>query len=192
MAGLDLTKTAVLPEDVIEEAQSAYSILEEVQGYLEEQCGVAAPVRPSSVPKDLGEGIADRAADISQEELAILHAQYVAYAGFIGGKLAELKAGHKIADTNFGHIKADLTTRLFTQSVAKTEIPERIKTDPLYRRYELVAMKLWMMKTIVEARYKSYEHQAASISRIISIRLEEMHREKNSAQHRRPKRRLSQ
>jgi hypothetical protein len=190
MTSLDLRKTPVTDPGKEGELKSAFDMLEEVEAYLEQKLGVHEYRQPKmKPPPDLGEGLAERADALTNQELGTLHAQYVAYAAFLNSRLARIRAAYKVADSNVDQITADLSTKLYSKHVPKGETAHRVKIDPLYRKFELEYLKLYMMQTILAARYEAYDSQAKAISRLITLRTEELGTQRMNVQSRRPARR---
>jgi hypothetical protein len=174
MKGLDLRKTAVLDPSKPAELKKAFDLIEEVKEYLSEELGVEEAEHPAFKPPALAE-LAEDADALTNSELANLHAQYIAYAGFFGNRLAWIKAAYKVAESNLSHIKADLETKLYAKgALPKAEVPAHVKQDGLYRDFEIEYLKLYMMRTILEAKYDDYRKQADAISRLITLRTEEL------------------
>lgn len=187
MGKLDLSKAGIVSKGREAELKSAFDIIEEVEEYFENKMGITAYVQPAVVPQDLSQGLADRADSLTQGELGVLHAQYVAYASFLNGRLSSIKAAYKLAETNLRHVKADISTKLFAKEVPKTEIAERVLMDGLYRDFEMEYLKLYMMKVMLDARYQAYHTQAGAISRLITLRGQEIEIASQNPQQRGPK-----
>lgn len=173
MTKLDLKKAAVIPASTDAEMRSAFDIIEEVMARASEW-GIEPYSKPATVPPDLSE-LGKDPDQLTNAELAALHLRYTAYAQFINTKLAEITAAHRIADNNLKHIIADLTNQFHVgKAVAKADVPHMVRAHSKYREYECEALKLYAMKTILDARYTSYDKQAAAISRIITVRQMEL------------------
>jgi len=185
---LDLRNIGILDPERAVELKSAFDLIDEVEEYVEKELGVTEYKQPPTAPPDLSEGLADRADALTNDELGVLHAQYVAYAAFLNARLARIKAAYKVSESNLKHITADLTNQLFAKKKPKNEVESLVKSDALYRQFEVEYLKLYMMREIMEARYTAYSDQAKAISRLITLRVEEMETQRASAQRgRRPR-----
>lgn len=183
---LDLRGVGIVDPDKQAELKSAFDLIDEIEGYFIEKLGITAYEKPAEVPPDLSEGLADKADALTLDELGILHAQYVAYAAFLNGQLSKIKAAYKVAESNLKHVKADISTKLYANDIPKSEVADRVLMDPLYREYEVEYLKLYMMRTILEARYQAYDTQASAISRLITLRGQEIERARQDPQGRGP------
>lgn len=184
MAKLDLSKTGVVETERATQLKTAFDIIEEIEEYFEDKMGISAYSQPAVVPQDLSEGLAERADALTLDELGVLHAQYVAYAAFLNGRLSNIKAGYKLAEMNLRHIKADISTKLFAKKVPKAEVADRVLMDGLYREFEVEYLKLYMMRVMLEARYTAYHTQANAISRLITLRGQELEQGRQNPQQR--------
>lgn len=155
--------------------QPADDILLEVRAKLKHHYNIGPYPKPSTVPVDLADGLADSIAKMTDDHLSVLLAQYIAYASFLSDKVAETGATYRIASTNRDRVKKLLTLRFRRDSkVAKTDVDAYVAVHSVYIRVEDEADKLYAMKEILEARYKSYSKQAATLSRLIEIRTGEL------------------
>lgn len=179
MKKFDTRNVPIVGADEEAELKGAFDILEEVQTYAQERLGIQPYPMPSTVPRDLAEY--DEPDKFTNDDLALLHAQYTAYASFIGTKLAEITAAQKLSSRNLKNVVTDLTTRLYAENTPKTEIAARVKMSPIYREFELEDMKLTMMRIILDARYQSYDKQAKAISRLVTIRQMELEKQLHDA-----------
>jgi hypothetical protein len=183
--GLNLSKTAVIDSDTPLQLKKAFDLIDEIDEYLHEEMGVEEYPKPRVRPDDLSEGIADRAESLTNDELAVLHAQYVAWASFLNGRLAVIKAAHKLAVANLRKMKAQLSVELYAKdSIAKTEVADHILIHPLYNEFEVEETRLYMMKQILDARYDGYKRSADAISRLITLRQDEIEQAKQNPQSR--------
>jgi hypothetical protein len=182
---LDLSKSGLVDKNTPRTMRKAFDIIEEVEAYLEAEMGVAPAAKPKGEqPEDLGDGLAERADSLTNSELAILHAQYVAWAGYLNGRLAVIKAGHKLAEMNLANIRADLEREFFKTDIPKVEVPTLVKSDGLYREFQIEDLKLYMMKQILDARVRAYDKSAEAISRLITLRTDEVQAQRRNPQNR--------
>jgi hypothetical protein len=165
---LDLSKAAILPKDSDERYQSAFEIIESVRQQMQDELGLEEYPKPDSQPRPLAD--IPNIEALQNAELGGLYAHYVAYAQFVGAKLAETEAAYKIATNVLKQIVAEVQSKLFSQEVPKSEIPARVRDNPVYKRFDSELVKLYATKTILAAHHRAYDKQAAALSRIISLR----------------------
>jgi hypothetical protein len=177
---LNLDSTGIVDPSTQGELKSAFEIIEEIERYLQDEMGVEPAKKPENQPKDLST-IADRADNLSNEELALYLSQYTAWASFYDARLSLITAAHKIAERNRKLAASEISMQLFREKVAKTEVPDRVRVDGMHKQFELEELKLYVMKKLLEARYKAYDKQAATISRLITLRQEDMERQRIEA-----------
>jgi len=88
----------------------------------------------------------------------------------VGARLAEMVATYKIAINNMKHVTAELTASLYAKEVPKAEVPTRVKESVAYQEADAELVRVFAMKTLLEAHYRAYEKQASALSRLISLR----------------------
>lgn len=165
---LDLTRAAILPKGSDEKYQSAFEIIEQVREQMREELGLEEYPRPEAQPRPLAD--IPNIEGLPNAELGALYAHYVAYAQFVGAKLAETEAAYKIATNVLKQVVAEIQSKLFSQEVPKAEVPVRVREDGLYKKFDNELVKLYATKTILAAHHRAYDKQAAALSRIISLR----------------------
>jgi hypothetical protein len=124
--------------------------------------------KPSSTPRPLAE--IDEADSLTNTELGILYAQYIAYAQYVGAKLAEVTVMYKIATGALKTLSAELSTQLASKNVPKSEIGAQVRASVAFQEGEDEVLKFYALKAMIEAVHRAYDKQAAAISRIISLR----------------------
>ena len=163
---LNLKKAAVVPVAAQERAKDAFSILAEVQDSVR-RMGIPEYPRPEGSPPSLAEV---DTGSLSNRELETFYSKYVAYAQYLGPKLAEAETAHKISQSNLKHLEATIKADLTAKQVPKTEHATQVKENAVYLENEIEDLKLFATKTILAAYYKAYANQAKAISRIIELR----------------------
>lgn len=167
MPKLNLTNAAILDKESDQRHKSAFEIIDETKAKMAE-LGLEEYPQPSSRPTPLAEISAIDS--LTNAELGALYVQYVAYSQFVSARLAEMVATYKIAHNNIKHVTAELTASLYAKEVPKSEVPTRVKESVAYQEADAELVKLFAMKTLLEAHYKAYEKQASALSRLISLR----------------------
>ena len=165
---LDLRKAAILPPDSDDRYQSAFEIIETVREQMKTELGLEDYPQPKAQPRPLAD--IENIEDLPNKELGGLYAHYVAYAQFVGAKLAETEAAYRIATNVLKQIVAEIQSRLFAKEVPRAEIPAMVKADGLYKKFDSELVKLYATKTILTAHHRAYDKQAAALSRIIALR----------------------
>lgn len=173
MSKLDLVHFVPVDESGEELLRPTEDILKEIEETLQEM-GVDDYPRPDKPPPHLAEGVADRADDLSDAELAQLHAQYVAYGCFLNGRLSYVSAAASIAEENLSAIKSHLAVKMYAEKIPKVEIPDRIRLNGRFQELSIESLKLECMKKILEAHYATYSKQAQAVSRLITLRTQDI------------------
>jgi hypothetical protein len=184
--GLDLKTAAIIPPEELDALSSAEDILAYAEGICANKFGVGAYSKPKNRPRDLSE--IDKVDTLSNEDLGILHAQYTAWASFYNTQLAQIRAAREIADNRVKVIGAKKSIELFGRSkLAKTEVPLHVTADAYYQAAVVESLKLQAMRLILEAEYNVFDKQAAAISRLITLRIEDsaIHSRGNAVESRR-------
>lgn len=184
MAGLNLKGAPVASKAAQDRAQHAFDILAEIQEMVTKM-GLPEYPKPKVAPTPLSD--LDISA-LSNQEVAAQMANYIAYAQYVGAKLAEAEAAYRISASNLKQIAASLKVSLFKDQIPKGEVDARIQTSPEFQKHEYEHLKLYATKSILAAYYKSYSKQAAALSRIVELRkleFEQEHRTNNVGSYRR-------
>ncbi|OHD24329.1 MAG: hypothetical protein A2Y38_09170 [Spirochaetes bacterium GWB1_59_5] len=175
---MNLDNAAVLSNDTVDGLKAiTESIIDGVHAAMN-ALGLPEYPRPRSTPRPLDDA---GVAGLSNPDLGQLYVEYVAYAQYVNGQLAELEAGYRIAVANLKQLDAKLKSQLFAAGTAKAEIPALVKDNPVYLEFELEVLKLYAMKSIVDAHYRAYDKQAAGLSRVITLREMEFQQELRGA-----------
>jgi hypothetical protein len=181
--GLDLRDAGVVDGEKLENrAKSVYDMLETIKSQLHSQLGVQEMPAPQEHPAPLAEL---DVATIGNRELGAIYSQYVAYSVFLNSRLSEIVSLEKAAKGNLKKAVAEIKNKLRVEGVKAAEITARVETHPLYEEYYVEALKLFMMKEIVEAQHKAYRDMAAALSRNVTLReleFEQQRREDNVQQ----------
>jgi hypothetical protein len=193
VSGLKLKDKAIVPQTKGQESLvgfTAQEIMDEVSARTHE-LGLPAYPRPTNTPVPLTDVDVET---LTNHQLGALYTQYTAFAQFVNGQLAEAEAGYKIASSRLKMLDARLRAELFAQNVPKTEVPVRVKENGALQDAEFELVKLFAMKTILEAHYKAYDKQASALSRIITLRELEFEKEMrdNGIHGRKPRARTAQ
>lgn len=163
---MDLTNVPVLDEDEIAGFKTPQMLIDELDAQVEE-LGFEFLPRPKQAPPNITEY---NVAEITNNTLSELYAQYTAHAQFVFGELAKARIMHKLLSTALKKLASTLKLKLFASNTSKDEIAARIQNDGLYQEYEVEVMKAWAMQEILDAHYKAYSSQAKALSRIVEIR----------------------
>ena len=166
MVGLNLKGAPVVSKAAQDRAQHAFDILAEIQEMVT-RMGLPEYPRPKAAPVPLSD--LDISA-LTNQEVAAQMANYIAYAQYVGAKVAEVEAAYKISAANLKQIAATQKVSLFNDATPKTEIEARITVSPEYQKHEYEHLKLYATKSILSAYYKSYSRQAQALSRIVELR----------------------
>lgn len=167
MPKVDLSKAAIAKPESEAKYRSAFDAIEDTKREMREM-GLDDYPKPKTSPVALSE-VGDIDA-LTNAQLGGLYVRYVAHAQFIGARLAETVAGYKIAVSNLKHLQAELSATMFSQEVPKGEIAARVRENPLYKEFDGELVKMFAMKTLLEAHHRAYDKQAAALSRVISLR----------------------
>jgi desulfoferrodoxin (superoxide reductase-like protein) len=166
--GLDLREAAVVDDEQLEmRAESVYDMLDTIKSQMQDQLGVDDMPAPKDLPKPLAEV---DVASIGNRELGAIYTQYVAYSVFLNSRLAEMISLEKAARGNLKKATAEIKNQLRADGVKAADIAARVETHPVYEEYYIEWLKLFMMKEILEARYKAYRDMAAALSRNVTLR----------------------
>ena len=165
--GPDFSRTGVIDEARLGKAKERIdNLLREVEVALEER-GIPEPPKPSKHPDSLAD------LDITiltNNEVASLHTQYVAYSAYIGDQLAKIEGLEEMAKKLLKDTLAELKDALFAKSVKGAEATASAMKDQLYRDLDMEHAKLFFMKAIMKRRYAGYVKQAAALSRTVELR----------------------
>ncbi len=178
--GLDLDGAAIVDPETETELKSAYTIMEEVDAYMVENMGVSPMNKPEREAPDISE-LVDRADDLTETELATYLMQFTQWASFFDYRLSVVTASHKIAERNRKLIDSQISLELFAENVVKAEVPTRTRVHPLHVKFETEELTLYCMKQVLASRYKAFSKQADTISRLISLREQEIDRQRRGS-----------
>lgn len=167
MPRLTLEDKVIIKKSSEQKYQSAFDTLDEAKSQMRAM-GLEEYPKPSALPPSLSE-VGDVDA-LTNAQLGALYVRYVAYAQFVGAKLAESVAGYKIAVSKIKHLQAELSASLFAKEVPKAEIPARIRENEMFKEFDADLVKMFAMKTLLEAHHRAYDKQAAALSRMIALR----------------------
>lgn len=176
MSGLRLKDKAIVPQtghddDLV--GFTADDIMDEVAVKID-QLGLPAYPKPSTTPHPLTDVDIE---SLTNHQLGALYTQYTAFAQFVNGQLAQTEAGYKIAQSRLKMLDAKIRAELYAAKVPKAEVPAKVKENGAFETAEFELVKLFAMKTILEAHYRAYDKQAAALSRIITLRELEFEKE---------------
>jgi hypothetical protein len=178
--GLDLSQAGIVDDAKLQKrAKSIYGLLDDLKCRLQEDLGVEEMPSPSSQPPALAELNVEQ---LGNRELGGLYTQYVAHAVFLNGRLAEINALERAAKGNLKRTIAEIKNELRSKGVKEAEVVARVEVHPVYEEFAIEALKLFMMKELVEAYQKAYKDMAAALSRNITLReleFEQIRREDN-------------
>lgn len=164
--GLDLRSTPVMTKGAAASIKGAMDILADVQRSVRNM-GLPEYPKPEGTAPPLGN--LDSAA-LSNRELERYYTSYVAYAAYIGPKVAEAEAAYRISGSNLKQIAANLETQMYASKVPKAEVKAKVLNNPVWIEQELEHLKLFATKTILESHMSSYSNQAKALSRCIELR----------------------
>ncbi len=178
--GLDLKRSAVMSAGEIESLTTAEQILTYAQETCATRFGVGEYSKPANRPQDLSE--IDKVDTLSNDDLALLLIQYTSWASFYNTQLAQIRAAKDIADQRVKVIQAKKSLELFSRAgLPKAEVPMHIAADSLHQAAVMESLKLHAMRLILEAEYNVFDKQASAISRLITLRLEDVENHRRGA-----------
>lgn len=184
---LDLDGTAIIDPNAEVELKSAYDVIEEIETYLVDEASIDPLERPKKEAPDLSE-LVDRADDLTDNELGLYLMLFTQWASFFDYRLSVVTAAHKLAERNRKLMDAKIATELYADNVPKTEVAQRTRVHSMHLSFEFEEVKLYCMKQILQARYKAFSKQADTISRLITLREQEVDRQRRGSNiHRRGK-----
>jgi hypothetical protein len=167
MPKLDLTKATIVPKSSEAKYRATHDVLENVKAELA-RMGLQEYPTPSSVPPSLLDiGDIDTLPNAS---LGNLYTQYVAYAQFIGARLAEAEARYKLSVNALKHLAAEMSAQMIAEEVPKGEVKDRVRDAPLYKELDCDLVTRAATKILLEAHKHAYDKQAAALSRVIALR----------------------
>lgn len=180
---LNLKGTPVASKGAQARTKRALDLLAEIQE-LVKRMGLPEMPKPEHRPMPLAD--LDTGA-LSNREVETQMTMYVAYAQYIGPKLAEAEAAYKISSANLKTIAASLKVDMYKDKIPKTEVDARVANSPQYAEQELEHLKMYAVKEVLKAYYKSFSRQAQALSRIVEMRKLEFEQEQrhNSVQNQR-------
>ncbi len=179
MGRLDLKRAAIIEDsDILKVEETAEGILAEVRERTAEM-GLTIYPKPRELPEPLDTLDVSR---LSNEELGIIHMRYTAYAAYTVSELAQYEVAYRTASIQLKRITAKLRTTLYAkEGVTKAEVPDLVKENSVYIKYEIESVKLFAMRETVESHYKAFSKSADAVSRIITIRGIDQRNEENGA-----------
>lgn len=167
MAGPDFSRMGAIDEKKLTDAKERIDrMLQEVEETLESR-GVLEPPRPEGHPEPLAN--LDITA-LTNDQVASLYTQYVAYASYIGDELAKIEGLEEMAKKLLKDTLAELKDALFAKGIKGAEATSAAMKDEVYRELDMEHAKLFFMKAIMKRRYKGYVTQAAALSRTVELR----------------------
>lgn len=107
---------------------------------------------------------------LSNPDLGTLYTQYTAFAQYVYGQWAQAEASYKLASTNMKRLEARIKSSLLAKGMAASKVPSAVKENGVWLEAEFETVRLYVIKTILEAHYKAYDKQASALSRIIALR----------------------
>lgn len=163
----DFSRVGLVDEESIFEAQKQVDqLLEDVEADLKRRGVLNAP-RPTGHPRPLADV---DITDLTNNELASLYTQHVAYGAYIGDELAKIEGLEAHAKKMLKETLASLKDAQFAKGVKGPEVTARAMNDPLYGAMDMAHLRLFFMKAILTRRYQGYTAQAAALSRTIELR----------------------
>jgi len=167
MNGLDLSKVGFVdPKAVISGQQRIENILDIAEGELARR-GIPESPRPKNVPAVLAD---TDITTLSNNQLANLYMQYVAYGAYLGNELAKIEVMEAAAQKLLKDTLVELKDACISKGVKGTEATASALRDPIYKEIDFEHLKLFFMKAILKRRARGYSTQAAVLSRTIELR----------------------
>lgn len=164
--GLNLKGTPVTSNATTKRAKRAFDMLAEIRQEVMDM-GIPPMPQPKTAPTPLSEL---EVGTLDNRDLETHMSNYIAYAQYVGPKLAETVAAYKAAASNLKAVAASLKVSLMKQDIAKKEIDARTTESEDYAEAEYEYLKLYALKEVLGSYYKSYSRQAQALSRIVELR----------------------
>lgn len=167
--GLDLSNAAVISvdEEEIDEGGVHYAlgIEEELRAK-----GLMSFDKPKHHPPALADIVVE---EQTLDQLAALHAQYVAYQAYLSTVVARADIEKRVAASNLKLIVAKIKSALHAKGIPEKEVGERVRLHSMYLKYDLEAAKALYRHTILLSYDRAYGKVASAISRCIAAQSDE-------------------
>lgn len=167
MNGPDFSRVGFINPRAVTESKRK---IEEILLCVEEELtmrGIPESPRPKGVPESLADSDITR---MSNNQLANLYTQYVAYGAYLGNELAKIEGLEEGARKLLKDTLAELKDACFSKGLKGPEATAAAMRDEVYKEMDFEHMKLYFMKTILKRRARGYSSQAAALSRNIELR----------------------
>lgn len=145
--------------------------LHEVRAVLQDTYGITIPDIQESPPEPSEFNNYD---SMTNQALGNLHAMYVGYASNVGYRATEAKITEAAAKKALDLYKAKRTLELVVEGHSKVDAAELVKSDETYLELDGVHFMHSSVRQLLETRRDAFSDVAAAVSRIITIRTEEM------------------
>lgn len=167
MSGPDFSRVGVVDEEELVDAKDLVdNLLHDIQLGLEER-GVPAPAKPRTEAAPLADIDITK---LTNNELATIYTQYVAYTAYIGDQLAQVEGQEECTKKLLKDTLANLKNALFAKGHKGPEATAAAIRDPLYVGLDKEHAKLFFIKALTKRRYDGFVAQAAALSRCIELR----------------------
>jgi hypothetical protein len=164
--GLNLKGTPATSNATIKRTKRALDLVTEIREEI-----AAMGIHPYPQPKTAPTPLSDLdVGSLSNRELETHMTNYVAYAQYVGPKLAETEAAYKVSGANLKAVAASQKVSLMKDGIPKNQIDSRVTESQDYAEAELEYLKLYAIKQVLASYYKSYSRQASALSRIVELR----------------------
>lgn len=165
--GLSLGGIGIVSKSTVDASNASIEEIQVLKQEIQDILGVPDVPQPSRYPEQLSE------IDItllSNPDLTKLYTHYVAYANFVGGRLATLRCAEKLSKKNLKRALAEIRANLAAQGIKGADATAQAQLNPVYARCENDFTKSMMMALIVASIHRNYSEQAKAISRTIELR----------------------
>lgn len=164
---LGLGAMSVISERAVSEGQSRiYRMLADVKAEIAKR-GIHDAPRPANHPRALADMDMNL---LTNDELANLYTQYVAYASYIGDELSEVECLELAAKKLLKETLGELKDAEYVKGLKGGEATNAAIKNPLYKELDLEHTTLFFMLSIMKRKYTHYVKQAAALSRNVEVR----------------------
>lgn len=163
----DFSRVGIIDED---DVMSAKEKIDDLLNYVKADLktrGIPDPARPSSEPVPLADTDVTL---LTNNEVAGLYTQYVAFTAYIGDELAQTEGLEECTKKLLKDTLAKLKEAQHVKGLKGAEATAAAMVDPLFQDLSMEHMKLFFIKAVLKRRYDGFVAQAAALSRCIELR----------------------